>query len=190
MSIPVLLTLEDDCARSGAVMDKLKINSIDHWVEVVDRHQLYLQELPAADAGHGRAILLLHGVFSNGRFFFNARQQGAARYFHDQGYRVFIGNLRGHGRSRWPAQTAKHWDWSFDTYVEQDIPALLRFVQARHNGLIYVLAHSFAGYALLVALGLSPDQQTRLAGLVLLAAAVNDYSDGGLGSVCSCHWPV
>lgn len=161
-------------------MDNLEILSTDHWVDSYDGHTLHLQELLDPTTSNDNAILFLPGVFTNSRFFFNRKQQGAARYFHEQGYRVFMGNLRGHGLSQWPPQVKQKWDWSFDTYVEHDVPNLLQFVFEQHNGPIYVVAHSFAGYTLLAALGLKPELQDRLSGIILLGSAVNDYSDGGL----------
>lgn len=157
------------------------VQTRDHFTPSAGGHELHVQELaPAAGAANGAAVLCLHGVFSDSRFFYNAKGQGAGRYLADQGYRVFLGNLRGHGKSRRPAGAGKRLDWSFDTYVEADVPALVNFAAAQHEGPLFGLFHSFGGYTALAALGVDPGLQARLAGVAVLAAAVNDYSDGGL----------
>ena len=157
------------------------IETVDHWVPS-GGHGLYLQEIPAADGkDNGVGVLFLHGAFSNQRLFFNHDQQGAGRYFHELGYPVFLGNMRGHGRSRWPGHPPHDWSWSFDDYVEADIPALLGFVGKHEAGPLFVVGHGLGGYAAAVSLGLFPELQRQVSGLVLLASAINDYRDGDKG---------
>ncbi|HYH97889.1 alpha/beta fold hydrolase [Hyalangium sp.] len=149
------------------------------WVPTSGGHQLHvLQARTESAAAGGVGILFLHGLFSDGRFFLGASGEGPARYFLDQGCTVYLADLRGHGGSRWPAKRA--WDWSFDTYAQDDIPDLIRAVRARHTGPLFLLAHSMAGYAALAGLGLHPEVQRMLNGVCVLSTAVNDYSDGGL----------
>jgi len=149
------------------------------WVPTSQGHQLHVLEarLPGGAPG-GVGVLFLHGLFSDGRFFLGTHGDGPARYFVEQGCTAFVAELRGHGRSRWPEKRA--WDWSFDDYAREDIPALVRAVRARHTGPLFLLAHSMAGYAALAGLGLEPEVQRMLSGVCTLSTAVNDYSDGGL----------
>lgn len=154
----------------------------EHWVPSSGGHELYVQDLPPGTGASpdAAAVLCLHGIFSDSRFFYNrSRPHDTARWFAARGYRVFLGNLRGHGRSRWPDGKLR-WDWNFDTYVNSDIPALIDFAANAHPGPLFLLGHSFGGYAAMAALGVQPALQARLRGACTLAAAVNDYSDGGL----------
>lgn len=152
----------------------------DHWIPTSEGHELHVAELaPQASPACGASVLCLHGVFSDSRFFVGHAGGGAGRYLADQGFRVFLGDLRGHGRSRWPAGRHR-WNWSFDTCVRHDIPDLIRFAADRNPGPLFMLAHSFGGCALLAALGTDPTLQQRLAGVSMLGAAVNDCTDGGL----------
>ncbi len=149
------------------------------WIPTGGGHQLHLLEArPEGGGQEAPGILFLHGVFSDGRFFLGGSGEGPARSFLDAGYVTFVGNLRGHGRSRWPERRA--WDWSFDAYVQEDIPALVRAARERHSGPLFLLAHSMGGYAALASLGVHPEVQALLRGVCTLSSAVNDFSEGGL----------
>ncbi len=148
------------------------------FIPTSDGHSLQLRSVePDAAAANGAAVLLIHGLFSDSRFFLGAGDQGPARYLAERGYKVFLGELRGHGRSKRPGP--RH-DWGFDAYARHDIPDLVRAARARHDGPLFLLCHSMSGYAALVGLALDPDLQQQLSGVITLSSAVNDYSDGGL----------
>ena len=149
----------------------------DSWVPTRGGHALHVRHVsPGARAP---AVLFIPGLFSDGRFFLSAGGEGPARVFLDAGFAVDVATLRGHGQSRWPERRA--WDWSFDTYVRDDIPDLVRATRARHEGPLFILAHSMAGYAVLAALAVAPEVQAMLSGVCTLSSAVNDFGDGGLG---------
>lgn len=151
----------------------------EHWVPTSGGHTLHVRQVkPSADEGRAPGVLFLPGLFSDGGLFLSGSGQGPAKVFLDEGFVVYVASLRGHGLSRWPDRRA--YDWSFDTYVDHDVPDLVRAVSATHSGRLFLLAHSMAGYAALAALGVDPALQQRLAGVVTISSAVNDYSDGGL----------
>lgn len=152
----------------------------EHLIPTGGGHQLGGRVLePTAETDRGVALVCFHGVFMDGRFFVNAKGQGPGAWLRDQGYRVLVADLRGRGASRWP-EGPRRWDWSFDDIVREDIPAVLRFAATLHPGPRFAVAHSFGGYALLAALGSDPTLQQGLLGVVTLASAPNDYSEGGL----------
>lgn len=168
-------------AGAGAPVGRL------HHVATADGHRLALRVVePRAAPAVRPTLLLLHGLFSDGRFFLNGAGEGPARYFIDRGHRVCIGELRGHGRSLGPPGRAA-WDWCFDDHVRHDLPALIGAATALAPEPLFVLAHSMAGYALLAALGLQPALQQALGGVCLLSAAVNDYREQGLRKRLALH---
>lgn len=147
------------------------------FIETDDGHSLALRDV-APTAGHAAAaVLCLHGLFSDSRFFLNRAGQGPAGVLLEHGYRLFLGELRGHGRSRWPKGGGRRWGWGFDEYVRHDLPALVRAARARHQGPLYILCHSMSGYAMLASLGLCASLRADVAGVCLVASAVNDYSE-------------
>lgn len=157
------------------------------WVKTSDGHELALRTVEAPQlAGARPALLMLHGLFSDGRFFLNARHEGPGRHFLDRGHRIHIGELRAHGQSRWPSGR-RQWNWGFDELVRHDLPALIEAVTERETGPVFVVAHSIAGYALLASLGCQTLLQQRLGGVCLLSSAVNDYSELGWRKRAAFH---
>ncbi|MCW5253394.1 lysophospholipase [Streptomyces sp. SHP 1-2] len=151
-----------------------------YWVPTSDGHELHVRRAGEGRAGDGTpGVLFLPGLFADGTFFLGTAGRSPADVFLAEGYAVHAASLRGHGPSR-RADGGRAGDWNFDTYVRHDIPDLVRAVSERHPGPLFLLAHSMAGYAALAALGVAPELQRRLAGVVTLSSAVNDYSDGGL----------
>lgn len=168
----------------------LKYSDSTKWIATPDGHQLSLRVLGQGSSRRPHAaILCLHGLFSDGRFFLNAKQKGPSSVFLEHGYQVYVGELRGHGQSKWPPSLRK-WNWSFDEYVQQDIPALINAASELHEGPLFVLAHSIAGYALLVSLGLDSALHSKVSGVCVLASAVNDYSEMGIRKRLMFHFAV
>lgn len=141
-----------------------------------DGHQLHFAEVPSPGLTPSCSVLFLHGLFSDSRFFLSTQGTGPARQFIDHGLRVMLGELRGHGRSRMPA--TKPWNWNFDTYVLEDIPRLIDAAANAASEPVFIVTHSMGGYATLASLALNERVRRRVAGVVLMASAVNDYSDG------------
>lgn len=83
------------------------------------------------------------------------------------------------GRAAGPGG-GKRWNWNFDTYAREDVTDLLQAVRRMHRGPLFMLCHSMGGYAALAGLAMRPEMQASLRGICLLAAAINDYSDGGI----------
>jgi pimeloyl-ACP methyl ester carboxylesterase len=146
------------------------------WLPVAGGHSLSMRY-----SGGGKAkpaILFVHGLFSDSRFFLSPQGKGPSFFFLNHGFRIFLVDLRGHGKSKWPSGK-RRWDWTFDTYAQTDIAAAIRFVQGHHQGPVFLFCHSLSGYAALAGIALQPELQTGLAGVSVFSSAVNDYTDGG-----------
>jgi pimeloyl-ACP methyl ester carboxylesterase len=83
-----------------------------------------------------------------------------------RGARVFIGELRGHGLSRFASPSATP-DWNLQTLLEYDLPTLVHGVcEASHQDRVHLVGHSMGGilgYGML-------SRSHRLASLTALAA--------------------
>ena len=120
--------------------------------------------------GPGRLppVLLVHGVSTDRSCLdFGLERWSLAAHLARAGFDCYALDLRGHGDSR-PAGPGAPRDWSFDTYLREDVPAALEAVR-RASGQTRVLwvVHSLGGLLGMAACQAHPD---RLAGLVALAA--------------------
>jgi pimeloyl-ACP methyl ester carboxylesterase len=159
-----------------AIASAAEFTASDKWIDGGGGHTLHLMKIEPTAALRG-SLLFVPGLFCDGRFFLNSRGRGPARFFLERGFRVSLADLRGHGASRTPRGPMSY---SFDEYAQQDLPAFIEAAWCAVGSPLFVLAHSMGGCVTLAALGVRPELQRKLAGVVVLASAVNDYSDGGL----------
>ncbi len=120
-------------------------------------------------------VLLVHGLSAN-RWTMDAGVESfsLAAHLARAGFRTFSLDLRGHGDSRHPPRRAQ--DWSFDQYVEEDVPAALEAIR-RDTGDEQVLwvGHSLGAVTGLVSCQLHPE---RIAGIVAIAGPMSFDVDG------------
>ena len=101
-----------------------------------------------------RPVLLLHGIATNERNLDFDERHSLARWLAARGLDVYAMSLRATGESAGPQLVGpRSFDWDFDSYVTQDLPAAIALVQA-HSGSprIDFVGHSLGGmilYALL-----------------------------------------
>ena len=146
----------------------------ERWLTTPSGARLRLRVVAPAQPARGVALLFVHGLFTNGRFFASARGDGPAPFFAARGHEAFVGELRRRDSQLGAAEAA----FCFDDFVQEDVPALIASVQPPGRRFV-IVAHSMGGYAALVALGLSPKLQERCAGVCLFSSAVNDFSEMG-----------
>jgi pimeloyl-ACP methyl ester carboxylesterase len=115
-------------------------------------------------------VLLLHGIAANHACMdFGMDRLSLAAHLAEAGFDCFSLDLRGHGGSR-PAGRARR-RWSFDTYVEEDVPAaveaVLRATGARQVAIVGHSQGALLGMAACAAL------RDRVAALVAIAGPVH-----------------
>jgi pimeloyl-ACP methyl ester carboxylesterase len=120
-------------------------------------------------------VLLVHGLSAN-RWTLDSgvEEFSLAVHLAGAGFRTFSLDLRGHGDSRRRPPGAP--DWSFDQYVEEDVPAALD-ANRRETGEDRVLwvGHSLGAVTGLVSCQLHPE---RIAGIVAIAGPMSFDVDG------------
>src|SRR5262245_12554398 len=100
-----------------------------------------------APPGGAEPVLLVPGVASN-RFNMDlSDQRSLARFLAEAGHDTWCVELRGRGLSTKPRLfTRFRWDWSFDEYVEQDLPvAIDEVLRATRAERIHLVGFSLGG---------------------------------------------
>jgi polyhydroxyalkanoate synthase subunit PhaC len=106
-----------------------------HEVLTADGYRLALSRyLTKSDKRAASPILMCHGTGSSSLGYDLTRDHSMARFFADHGYEVWLIDLRGHGRSHKPNFLAgERYDWGFNTHVNFDMPAAIKYVQKHSN---------------------------------------------------------
>ena len=121
-------------------------NSPDRTVE------LAITRLGMADQTEVRGIpvILLHGSFSNRRFWYSPRGIGLGAYLARAGFDVWIPEMRGHGLS--PRNHDYRQNRVAD-YARYDLPVIAEFVSEQCGRAAHWVGHSLGGTTLAAALG-------------------------------------
>jgi pimeloyl-ACP methyl ester carboxylesterase len=121
-------------------------NSPDGTVE------LAVTRLGMADepAHGGVPVILLHGSFSNRRFWFSPKGLGLGAYLTRLGFDVWIPEMRGHGLSQRNQNYRKN---RVADYARYDLPAIGAFVREQSGQVPHWIGHSLGGITLAAALG-------------------------------------
>ncbi|MFP3514647.1 alpha/beta fold hydrolase [Pseudomonas sp. SIMBA_077] len=121
-------------------------NSPDVSVELV------VTRLGLADASQVRGVpvILLHGSFSNRRFWYSPKGVGLGAFLARAGFDVWLPEMRGHGLS------SRNIHWSKNgvaDYARYDLPAIGAFVQEQSGQIPHWIGHSQGAISLAAALG-------------------------------------
>lgn len=101
-------------------------------------------------ARHELPVLLCHGLGSNRLAYDIQPDLSLPRWLVEQGYDVYVLELRGHGLSQKPSTEADHhWGWGMHDYSDLDIPTAIQFV-LKHTGKprLHYIGHSMGGILL------------------------------------------
>ena len=114
--------------------------------------ELAVTRLGMADASQARGVpvILLHGSFSNRRFWYSPKGVGLGAYLARAGFDVWLPEMRGHGLS------VRNQQWRTNRvadYARYDLPAIAAFVREQSGQVPHWLGHSQGGITLAAALG-------------------------------------
>ena len=114
-------------------------------------------------------IVLVHGSFTNRRFWLSPQGIGLARYLVEAGYDVWMMDMRGHGLSP-RNENFKYND--IESYASSDVPAINDFI-IEQTGLKPVwLGHSLGGVLISTAIAAGTLPESNVAGIALLGTQV------------------
>lgn len=114
--------------------------------------ELAVTRLGMADASQARGVpvILLHGSFSNRRFWYSPKGVGLGAFLARAGFDVWLPEMRGHGLS------VRNQQWRTNRvadYARYDLPAIAAFVREQSGQVPHWLGHSQGGISLAAALG-------------------------------------
>ncbi|MCY1423213.1 Alpha/beta hydrolase family protein [compost metagenome] len=141
-------------------------NSPDRTVELAVT-RLGLADQPQA---RGVPVILLHGSFSNRRFWFSPRGIGLGAYLARAGFDVWIPEMRGHGLS------PRNHDYRRNRvadYARYDLPVIGAFVGEQSGQAPHWVGHSLGGITLAAALGGHYLGQAQVASAALFGSQVS-----------------
>jgi predicted alpha/beta hydrolase len=102
------------------------------------------------------AVVLAHAMFVNRKTLDRPAGGGLASTLVGHGFAVLNADLRGHGESGPRADEGA--SYSYDAFVQEDIPALVRAARARFsNKPVVVVGHSLGAHAAAISAGLLPE---------------------------------
>jgi len=126
-----------------------------HFARAGDGWRIALYRYRAAPVARARPpVLLMPGIGANHLNFDLSDETSLVRYLSAAGYDVWVVEPRGRGLSSRPQLfSGRHYDWSFDEYAEQDLPAAAAVVaKASGQGRLHLVGFStgaLAAYAYL-----------------------------------------
>ncbi|XP_055833371.1 triacylglycerol lipase 1 isoform X2 [Solanum dulcamara] len=123
----------------------------EHQTKTKDGYLLGLQRVSSRSTivrrEMGLPVLLIHGLFMAGdAWFMNSASQSLGFILADQGFDVWVGNVRGtrwsHGHVSLTVKNKEFWDWSWQELALYDLAEMIRYVNKITKAKIFVVGHS------------------------------------------------
>ncbi|MCA6062351.1 alpha/beta hydrolase [Thalassolituus marinus] len=112
-------------------------------------------------------VVLLHGSFSNRGFWLSAKGEGLARHLAENGFDVWMMEMRGHGLSPRNHQYSKN---TLEQYVLHDLPAVNAFVKEKSGASPAWIGHSLGGVVIASAIAAGTLAEADCRAIVLLGS--------------------
>lgn len=123
-----------------------------------------------AEGERGMPVVLLHGSFSNRRFWYSPKGIGLGPYLARAGFDVWIAEMRGHGLS---PRNENYRDNHVAQYVRYDLPAIADFIIEQTGQAVHWIGHSLGGVILAAALGGGYLDESRARSAALFGSQVS-----------------
>ncbi|KAJ4791821.1 Lipase [Rhynchospora pubera] len=123
----------------------------EHTVETKDGFILSVQNIPSGKNAlrdtRGPPVYLQHGLFQGGdTWFINPCEQSLGYLLADNGFDVWVGNVRGTRWSKNHTSFSVHdkefWDWSWQELAQYDLLAILSYINLKTQSKVIYVGHS------------------------------------------------
>lgn len=126
-----------------------------HFAELDGGDRLHLRRI--YNDPKGEPVFLVHGMLENGHIFYTNSGKGYASYLAQNGYDVFVADLRGRGYST--PRVNRHSEFGHKEMLTEDMPAYLAKIQElKGEQPMHWGAHSWGGVSLLAYLAIANPQ--------------------------------
>jgi len=131
---------------------------------------------PPTEQSTQPAVVLIHGNYTNRRFWLSLSGRGLAAALCDAGFDVWIGETRGHGESDGgPGHPHPNYQrWQIEDVVRHDLAAIADAVRSGNSQPQHWIGHSFGGVYTLAALSLGTLERKRVASLIMAGSQVHE----------------
>ncbi len=117
-----------------------------HYAQTSDGFKLVLFRYLPRKNRQSYPVVLCHGLSCNHWIFDLTEKQSLARFLANQGFDCFLVNLRGRDRSRSVPRYRLRFFWSFDDYLNKDLPAIISKVkEITGKEKLHWIGHSMGG---------------------------------------------
>jgi len=154
----------------GAAVEVRHIDTDDHTRLAVSRIK------PRGGQSSSIPVILVHGSYAMRSFWVSDKGVGLGVYLADQGFDVWIPELRGHGLSPKGASFAQI---TAEDQIRYDLPAISDAVFAMTQTPAFWIGHSFGGLFILAALSSEWLNQDMIRGIITFGSQIS-YGDGYL----------
>ncbi|XP_025996194.1 lipase 3 [Solenopsis invicta] len=154
----------------------------EHNVTTEDGYNLVIHRIPESPLLNNKkkkkVVFILHGIMlSSDNWVLYGPGKDLAFLLADQGYDVWIGNMRGNTYCRSHANMTvydpKFWQYSFHEVGTKDLPAMFDYIfnHTKQKDLYYI-GYSMGGTSLFVLLSIKPEYNTKIKMAICLAPPV------------------
>ncbi|KAL0123903.1 hypothetical protein PUN28_006026 [Cardiocondyla obscurior] len=153
----------------------------EHSVTTEDGYNLIIHRIPRSPLSDNQKkkeiIFLLHGILASSEsWVLYGPNKDLAFLLADQGYDVWVGNMRGNNYCRSHTNMTiydpKFWQYSFHEVGTKDLPAMFDYIfnYTKQKDLYYI-GHSMGCTSILTLLSSKPEYNTKIKMAILLAPA-------------------
>ncbi|KAK1123312.1 hypothetical protein K0M31_008931 [Melipona bicolor] len=169
-----VLTPKEIAQNAGYAAETYQVVTHDRYVLQLDRITGSKKSPPS---NNKPAVLLLHGVLDCSATWLLDAKKGLGFILADQGYDVWMGNVRGNRYSRkhldLSPSHSDFWMFSWHEMGIYDIPAMIDYItEQTEQEKIFMITHSQGGTAFFVMASERPEYQQKVTAAFALAPAV------------------